>query len=236
MRAKGPSFDIDLYPPFMGFPKEGVAFLKRLKKNNNREWFTAHKGEFEEYVKLPMQSLIEAIRGPLHTIAPEVLVDPKKNIFRIYRDTRFSKDKTPYKTHVAAIFPIPGKWNESAALYLHIEPGEVFLAGGVYMPDGQQLKLIRSAIAAKPKEWLAIVNTPAFKRKFKGLRGEKLARNPLGFPRDHAMIEWLTYKQFYVATVWKESACYAPALAEKAASEFREMMPLVRFLNAAMGK
>jgi uncharacterized protein (TIGR02453 family) len=236
MRAKGPTLDFDLYPPFTGFPKEGVAFLKNLKKHNNREWFAAHKGEFEEYVKLPMQSLIQALRGPLKAVAPEVLVDPKKNIFRIYRDTRFSKDKTPYKTHVSAIFPIPGKWNESAALYLHVEPGEVFLAGGVYMPDGQQLKLIRGAIAAKPKEWLAIVEEPTFKKKFKPLRGEKLARNPLGFARDHAMIGWLVYKQFYVASVWKESACYAPNFAEKAAAEFREMMPLVRFLNAAMGK
>ena len=236
MAVKGPSLEMELYPPFAGFPKEGVAFLAKLKKNNDRAWFTAHKEEYEEFVRLPMRSLIQALAAPMRTVAPEVVVDPKKAMFRIHRDTRFSKDKTPYKTHVAAIFPVPGKWKESAALYLHIEPGEVFLAGGLYMPDGAQLKLVREAIASRSDEWLAIVGSAAFKRKYGKLEGERLARNPFGYPQDHPMIEWLKYKQFYVATTWKESACHAPSFATKAAAEFRAMMPFVRFLNAAIGR
>jgi uncharacterized protein (TIGR02453 family) len=234
--AKPPSLDFDIFPPFTGFPKEGIAFLRNLRKNNNREWFAKHKGEYEEYVKLPMQSLIQALQGPMRTIAPEVVVDPKKNMFRIYRDTRFSKNKLPYKTHVAAVFPVPGRWEESACLYLHIEPGEVFLGGGIYMPDGQQLKLIRAAIASRPGEFLGIVNDRVFKRKFDGLEGEKLLRNPLGYPQDHPMIEWLKYKQFFTSCTWSEAECLSGRFAEKAAGLFRHTMPLVRFLNAAIGK
>jgi uncharacterized protein (TIGR02453 family) len=237
MRAvKQPNFDIEMFPPFIGFPKEGVAFLRNLKKNNNREWFNAHKPEYEEYVKLPMQSLIQALRGPMKTIAPEVMVDPKKNMFRIYRDTRFSKNKLPYKTHVAAVFPVPGRWEESACLYVHIEPGEVYLGGGIYMPDSQQLKLIRAAIASRPEEFLSILNDRTFKKKFNGLEGEKLRRNPQGYPVDHPMIEWLKYKQFFVGCTWEEKECYSPRFAEKVAGRFADLVPLVRFLNGAIGK
>lgn len=237
MRAvRQPSFDIEMFPPFTGFPKEGVAFLRNLKKNNNREWFAGHKPEYEEYVKLPMQSLIQALRGPMKTIAPEVQVDPRKNLFRIYRDTRFSKNKLPYKTHVAAVFPIPGRWEESACLYVHVEPGEVYLGGGIYMPGGQQLKLIRAAIAARPEEFLSIVNDRTFKRKFGALEGGRLLRNPLGYPRDHPMIEWLKYKQFFAGCSWEAKECLSPRFAEKTAALFADLVPLVRFLNGAIGK
>ena len=96
--------DQEMFPPFDGFPKEGIRFLKRLKKNNNREWFNNHKSEYEDFVKLPMQSFIASIAAPLAKIAPEIDVNPRRSMFRIYRDTRFSKNKTPYKTHAAAVF------------------------------------------------------------------------------------------------------------------------------------
>ncbi len=162
--------DIDMYPPFEGFPKEGITFLKNLKKNNNREWFGKHKPEFEEYVKLPMQSFIEAMKQPMATLAPEFQVDPKKSLFRIYRDIRFSKNKAPYKTHVSAIFHLKGHWEQSAGYYVHVEPGEVFLGGGVYMPDGNQLKNIRTAIAGQSEEFLAIVQNKTFKKDLESSR------------------------------------------------------------------
>lgn len=226
--------DLEMFPPFTGIPKEGIAFLKGLKKNNNREWFARHKEEFEEYLKLPMQSLIAELRPPLSTVAPEVTVDPKRSMFRIYRDTRFSKNKSPYKTHVAAFFPVLGHGVERPGLYLHVEPGEVFLGGGIYMPDGPQLKKIRAKIASEPREFLAVVEGREFTRRFRELKGEKLMRNPLGYPQDHPMIEWLKFKQFFASCVLKESDCASPRFVSKVVSVFTDLMPLLRFLHGAL--
>ncbi len=226
--------DLDAWPPFAGFPPEALTFLRGLKKHNDREWFAAHKEEYLEYVKLPMQSLIAALAAPIGAIVPGMVVDPKKSMFRIHRDTRFSRNKDPYKTHVAAIFHLPGRWTDSAALYFHVEPGKVFLAGGVYMPDGAQLKKIRAAIAAKPKDFLAVVNNPAFVKKFGPLDGDRLSRAPLGYAPDHPMIEWLKFKQFIVYVEWGESAARRKDLPERVASAYRDMVPLIRFLNRAL--
>jgi uncharacterized protein (TIGR02453 family) len=229
-------FDIEMYPPFEGFPKEGVTFLRKLKKNNNREWFGNHKPEFEEYVKLPMQSFIGAMKQPMFTLAPEILVDPKKSMFRIYRDTRFSKNKSPYKTHVSAIFHPKGHWEQSAGFYFHIEPGEVFLGGGIYMPDGNQLKSIRRAITDRSEEFLSIVGSKSFKKRFGELKGEKLQRSPLGYSPDHPMIEWLKFKQFFGSVSWDEKECYSPKLIDKVIEAYEDLLPLIRFLNNALVK
>ncbi|HMD14040.1 MAG TPA: DUF2461 domain-containing protein, partial [Bacteroidota bacterium] len=213
-----PPIDQFVVPPFVGFPREGITFLRRLKKNNNRDWFAKHKKEYEEFVKLPMQSLIVMLQGPMMTIAPEFEFNPKRSLFRIYRDTRFSKDKTPYKTHVSAIFHPKGHWEESAGYYLHIEPGEIYLGGGIYMPDGIQLKKIRTAIATRANEFLAIVENKHFKNRFGILEGSKLQRNPQGFRPDHPLIEWLKYKQFYAGVSWKTDQCFSPKFADTVTS------------------
>src|SRR5436309_4057298 len=109
--------DAENFPPFTGFPKRGITFLRRLKKNNNRDWFAKNREEFEEFVKLPMQSLIATFKQPLAEFAPEMEVNPKRSMFRIYRDIRFSKNKNPYKTHVAAVFHPKGHWENSAGYY-----------------------------------------------------------------------------------------------------------------------
>lgn len=225
---------LDAWPPFEGFPKEGLDFLRKLKKNNNREWFGARKEEYLEYVKLPMESLIAAIAGPIAAFAPEIFVHPKKSMFRIHRDTRFSKDKKPYKTHAAAIFHPRGKWQEGAGFYLHVEPGQVFLAGGIYMPDGRQLKKIRAAIAARPAGFLAVVEDPAFRKAFGPLQGDVLSRAPMGYAPDHPMIEWLKHKQFIVWVERPDSAALRKDFPERAAAAFRGMHPLVKFLNKAL--
>jgi uncharacterized protein (TIGR02453 family) len=226
--------DADIYPPFSGFPREGIEFLKRLKRNNRREWFARHKPEYEEFVKLPMQSFISSLRLPMAKIAPEVDVHPKRSMFRIHRDTRFSGDKTPYKTHVAAVFHLKGHWGESAGYYVHIEPGGVYVGGGIYMPNGDQLKRIRAAIAERSDEFLRIVKSPKFKRNFKGLEGEKLQRAPLGYPMDHPMIEWLKHKSFYTGVEWKENRCYSERFLDDVVSVYRDLLPIVRFLNHAL--
>ena len=231
-----PNLDVDLYPPFAGFPTEGITFLKKLKKNNNREWFNAHKSDYEDFVKFPMQSLITSMREPFSEFAPEIDADPKRSMFRIYRDTRFSKNKTPYKTHVAAVFHPRGHWQGSAGYYVHVEPGNIYVGGGIYMPDGNQLKLIRNAIATQSKEFSAIVGSGTFKKKFGLLEGSKLQRAPLGFPADHPMVEWLKYKSFFTGVEWKEKECYSANFIDKIAGIYSDLLPLIRFLNEALKK
>jgi len=228
--------DQEIYPPFHGFPKEGIAFLKQLKSNNNREWFKSHKSEYEDFVKLPMQSFIASLKPKIAKIAPEIDVNPKKSMFRIYRDTRFSKNKQPYKTHVAAVFHLRGNWQKSAGYYVHIEPGGIYVGGGIYMPDSEQMKKIRRAIADNPKEFLAIVGSASFSKKFGTLEGEKLQRVPLGFPKDHMMAEWLKYKSFYTGVEWEEKECYTPKFIDKVVGVYKDLLPLVRFLNSALGR
>lgn len=231
-----PPTDLDFFPPFEGFPREGIKFLNRLKRNNNRSWFEEHKGEYESFVKLPMQSLIAALKPHFEKFAPEFDVNPKRSMFRVYRDVRFSKDKTPYKTHVAAHFVLRGKPKgvEGSGYYLHIEPGEVFLGGGIYMPDSDQLKKIRRVIADQSRRFLLIVEDRKFKRRFGKIEGEKLRRVPQGYEPDHPMAEWLKYKQFFVGSGWPEARCHRRAFVNEIAKAFEDATPLVRFLNEAM--
>src|SRR5438876_8210086 len=143
---------------FSGFPKEGLRFLPSLKRNNNREWFQEHKGIYEEHVKRPMTDLISALAEDFQEFAPEMVASPKVSAYRIYRDTRFSKDKSPYKTHVAAVFPRSGLTkHEGAGFYLHIDPAELLIGGGLYMPLPEDLNSVRRYIAENPDTFLGIV-------------------------------------------------------------------------------
>lgn len=235
MILKNPlSENIQDYPPFDGFTKDGIDFLKQLKKNNNREWFNSHKPDYEIHVKLPMQSLIYELRPLLHKFAHDFVVDPKRSLFRIYRDTRFSKNKTPYKTHIAAFFQPSKNWKDSAGLYLHIEPDEVYLGGGMYMPSSEYLKKIRSTIVNYPDMFISILDSKNFKKLFKNIEGEKLKRVPQGFSPDDDMAEWLKMKQFFISHTMKEAECYKKTFPLKVANIFEEMMPLVRFINDAI--
>lgn len=231
-----PGLDPDFYPPFEGFPRKGITFLRQLKKNNRREWFEKHKPEFETFVKLPMQSFIVALQPHFRSFAPEYEVNPKRSLFRIYRDVRFSKDKRPYKTHVAAHFVLRGKpkGTEGSGYYVHIEPGEVFVGTGIYMPDSDQLKKIRKAMATYPGEFLSIVHNPGMKRMMGGIEGEKLQRVPKGYEPDHPMAEWLKLKQFFVGRSLPAKACHSKTFVSQVARSFEAASPLVNFLNNAL--
>src|SRR5262245_15592938 len=182
--------------PFAGFPPEALTFLRQLRRNNDRPWFLAHKEVYERAVREPMIELVTALGGALQGFAPEFVTDPKRAIYRIYRDVRFSADKSPYKTHVAASFNARGLTKHaSAGLYFHVEPTQVIVAGGLYMPGTPELRLLRAHIAAHADELARIVRERKFKRLFGGLEGEKLTRPPKGFPPDHPAMEWLLYKQ-----------------------------------------
>ena len=234
--APSPRLDDILYPPFTGFPKSGLDFLRRLKKNNNRPWFQSHREEYEESVRFPMQCLVAGLAARLHDDVPEVEFHPRKSIFRIYRDTRFSKNKTPYKTNIAASFEMRmGKGVlETPGLYVGVGTDEVFIGGGVYMPAGAQLKAIRRSIAEAPDDYLSVIRSRSFKKAFGGIQGAALSRAPLGYPPDHPMIEHLRHKQFFVGVELEEKACYGPKFLETVAKVFTDTMPLVRWLAHAM--
>lgn len=229
-------FDPEVYPPFDGFPREGIRFLKRLRKNNNRIWFNEHKSEYEDFVKLPMQSFVAELRPHIAKFAPEIEVHPRRSMFRIYRDTRFSKDKTPYKTHVAAVFHVKGRWQDSAGYYVHIEPRTVYAGGGVYMPNGDQLRRLRRAIADRAGEFRSIVRNRTFQRHFEGIEGEKLQRVPQGFRATHPMAEWLKHKQFYTGAEWDEKECYSRNFVKKVVKAYKDLYSFIRFLNEALNK
>ena len=225
--------DEDIFPPFEGFPRSGVAFLKKLKKNNNRPWFHKHKEEYEQTVRFPMQCLIATLADRLRDEIPEMDFNPKRSIFRIHRDVRFSKYKAPYKTNIAASFQPrgTGKGIEQPGLYVGIEPGEIFVGGGLYMPSGDQLKAIRFAILQQPESFLKVVEAPRFKKRFGTIMGERLQKAPLGISRDHPLIEYLKYKQWYVGVEWNdESICFTKTFARTVADVFLDAMPFVRWL------
>jgi uncharacterized protein (TIGR02453 family) len=199
--------ELPMQSPFDGFPPETLRFLRLLKRNNNREWFNRNKATYEDKVKQPMIELVTALGSAVAGFAPEMVTDPKRAIFRIYRDTRFSPDKTPYKTHVAAHFTAGDK-NCSASLYFHLDPDQVLVAGGTYMPPPPALRLIRNYVALHADELRAILREPKFKKVYDGLQGESLTRAPKGFPPDHPDLDLLKNKHF---VAWFERT---PAIAE----------------------
>ena len=217
---------------FEGFPPETLKFLRQLKRNNNREWFLAHKDVYELKVKAPMTELVLALGPVMQQSAPEFVVNPKRAIYRIYRDIRFSADKTPYKSHIAAIFvprDIPKK--SGACLYFHIDPAEVLIAGGLYMPDPATLRTVRQHIAANWEELLSITNHRNFRKQFGNLQGDRLVRPPLGYPADHPAIDVLRQKQFFVSHTEPAELAEGQKLFPRLLLLFSAMIPLVRFLN-----
>ncbi len=220
---------------FEGFSKDGISFLKALKKNNKREWFQKRKEVYEAELKTPMQKFIAALGTEIGKEFPQLRFDPKKSMFRIYRDTRFSGDKKPYKTNIGASFSSTKATDmEAPGLYFHVEPGEVFVAGGLYMPSGEQIRLIRNSILENPQKYFSVIKDKAFVKKFKEIQGEKLKRAPQGMDPNHELIEFLKNKQFYVYTEIDEKLIYDPKkLVKKVAEEFRAMKPLLNWLNDA---
>ena len=160
----------------MSFPPETLRFLRALKRNNRREWFNTHRADYEAYVRQPMTAIVERLAVDFRAFAPEFVASPKVSMYRIYRDTRFSSNKAPYKTHAAAVFPTRGlAKHEGAGLYFHVSHQDVWIGGGMYAPQPPQLHAVREHIAANLNQLRAIVESPAFRRRVT-LEGEKLSR------------------------------------------------------------
>jgi uncharacterized protein (TIGR02453 family) len=224
-------FHEDTLPPFAGFPKDTLRFLRELKKNNNREWFAEHKERYEKNVKEPMQMLLGGLASRLHTFDPEIVIEPKKAMYRIYRDVRFSTDKSPYKSWIAAAFTYRGFDRKTdAAFYFHITPDELGMGGGLYAPQGDQLKNIRKAIDTDAAPLRAILKEKKFKRYFGELSGEELARVPQGYDKEHPAVDLLKKKQFLCWQTHPVTMITEADLLDKLVGHFSAMAPFVRWL------
>jgi uncharacterized protein (TIGR02453 family) len=213
------------------FTPKTLAFLRALKKNNKREWFHARKGEYETVCREPMIAVIEQLAHDFKSFAPEMLADPKVSMFRQWRDTRFSHDKTPLKTNIAATFPNRklGRMN-GAGLYFEVAPTYVWIGGGMYAPDTSQLQLVREHIAANYKRLDQIVKSPAF-RKIGGLKGDRMSRVPRGFDKDHRAAFYLQQKQFLGFREEPASFATQKDFYKQLLWTMKTLAPLVQFLN-----
>ena len=211
------------------------AFLKDLKANNTREWFQANRERYVSDVEAPMLRFIGDLTPGLAAISPAIVVDRRRmggSMYRIYRDTRFSENKTPYKTHVAAVFPWRGlEKHEGAGLYFHVSTDEVWMGGGMYSPQTAQLQAVREHIAGNVRRMRAIVESPGFRRHVGELDGDRLQRVPLGFPKDHAAAEYLKYRQFLAGRELPPAFACNPKFYSTLITVFRQVAPLARFLN-----
>jgi uncharacterized protein (TIGR02453 family) len=209
-----------------------LSFLRRLKRNNRREWFNAHRDEYEAYVRAPMIAVIERLAVDFRSFAPDLVASPKRSLYRIHRDIRFSDDKKPYKTHVAAVFPcrdLPK--HEGAGLYFHASPDGVWVGGGMYAPMSPQLHAVREHIAGNSRRLRTIVSAPGFKRAVGSLEGERLQRVPRGFPKEHEAAEFLKYRQFLAGREFPASFATSPKFYGGLLGVFRQIAPLVAYLN-----
>jgi uncharacterized protein (TIGR02453 family) len=229
---------------FRGFGDEALRFLRRLSRNNNREWFERHRSVYETEVRDPMRALVEEMDVRLARIAPELTGDPRRSVFRIHRDVRFSRDKSPYKTNAACQFfhvdagRGAGRDADGAAagLYFQLAEGECFSAGGLWMPARPALDRVREAIDADPEALDRLVRTPAFRRRFRDLTPEAvLSRMPRGYAESHPAAGWLRYQSFTASRDLSEREVLSPRLPDILARDFAALVPLVRWLNQAIG-
>jgi uncharacterized protein (TIGR02453 family) len=221
--------------PFPGFPPEAITFYRGLARHNTREWFQPRKPVYEEKVKAPMMELVTALNQAMMEFAPEYFTDADKAIFRIYRDTRFSADKTPYKTQIAASFGRRGLSKlGGAGYYFAISHQGVDLGGGIYKPAPEVLLAVRTHIAARHQDFRRIVAAAPVKRLFGALQGEQLTRVPKGFGAGDPAADLLRYKQFLLFTTLDAALVTTPRLYSEIEKRFRAMTPFLEFLNAPL--
>jgi uncharacterized protein (TIGR02453 family) len=228
----------------MAFSAASLQFLRGLARNNKKPWFDAHRADYDGAVVAPMRELIEEMDVRLAHFAPEIIGDPKRSMFRIYRDIRFSKDKSPYKIHAACWFyhrdgtgsvgreAVGG----GAGFYFHIQPGECFAGGGMWMPPRPALNRMRDAIAENPRAFEKLVGTPATKRRFGGLDEDAmLTRVPRGFAPDHKAARWLRFQSFTLGRSLTDAQAISPKLPALLEADYKLILPLVRWINGVLG-
>lgn len=222
---------------FAGFPKETLQFLKTLKRNNDREWFQKNKARYEAAFLAPSLDFIQAMEKPLSKISPCFTAIAKKqggSLMRIYKDTRFAKDKTPYKTNIGIQFRHEAGCSVHApGYYLHVEPGSVFLGVGIWRPDRQPLLQIRQAISQEPADWKRARDAKGFQSIYE-LSGDSLKRPPAGFEKDDPMIEDLKRKDFIGVCNLDDDTLTDPKFLQEVTKKFKAATPFMRFLCNAL--
>ncbi len=225
------------------FDSRALTFLRQLRRNNNREWFQENRATYEEAVLTPLRNLVEEMDVRFARFAPEIRGNPKRAIFRIHRDVRFSKDKSPYKTNAGVWFQHQhashGVGSEThgagAGFYFHLEPGGCFAAGGIWMPPRPALNAIRDAIVARTDQFRRTISAPSFARRFRLSEEAMLKRIPRGFAADHPAEHWLRLQSFTVSLPISDDQVTGKELPRHLERAYGAMLPLVRWMNEALG-
>jgi uncharacterized protein (TIGR02453 family) len=229
-------------PTFAGFRPDAIDFLADLAANNDREWFAPRKADYERLLKAPLEALVAELADRFETRGIPLLADPKRSIFRIYRDTRFSKDKSPYKTHLGASFPWLDRTTGGAYVeadgaahgnggYFNFQPGEMYVGGGMWMPEKGRLDAFRRAIVEEPDRVRAALEEPGFLATFGPVTAhEHLKRVPPGLPADHPMADLFRYKDVVFGRRLSDDEVMSPSLPDTLADAFVAGMPVFRFL------
>jgi uncharacterized protein (TIGR02453 family) len=230
-------------PPFAGFSPAAIQFLADLAANNDRAWFQPRKAEYERLLKEPFEAMIAALADRLAARGVPMLADPKRSPFRIYRDTRFSKDKSPYKSHLGASFP----WIEGApgaeaggghderthgnGGYFHFQPGEMYAGGGMWQMEKPALDAFRAAVRDDPDRVRAALEDSAFAGAWGEVRPhDELKRFPPGYPQDHPMARMFLWKDVVFGRRLSDDEVLSPDLPDELAKGYAAAMPVFRFL------
>jgi uncharacterized protein (TIGR02453 family) len=217
------------------FHEVGLRFLRSLRRNNRREWFEPRKPEFERELKQPMLALIQTVNSAMEDFAPAHVRPPQKCMMRIYRDTRFSSDKRPYKGHISAWWAREGLEKTSGGgYYMHISPDEVLMAAGVYMPEREQLRAIREYLLLHHAEVRELLTDRKLRRTMHSFSGMPLTRAPKGFPKEHPGMDLILCRQWGVEATMEPETALKKNLAREVIRCFRLAAPLVDALNAPL--
>jgi uncharacterized protein (TIGR02453 family) len=219
------------------FTDKTFKFLKALARNNNREWFNAHRADYEAHLRQPMLRLVTDLQPDLAAVSTQYRADPRPvggSLFRIHRDTRFANDKTPYKTWSGArLYHARGRDVPAPSFYLHVQPGHCFIGAGLWHPEPDTQRRIRQFIHDNPGGWTAAAHAPAFRKRF-AMDGESLVRAPRGFPPDHALIEDLKRKNFVAMAPLDDSVVLGPRLRATVGNQLAHLGPFVDYLCASL--
>ena len=217
---------------FPGFSAEAITFLRGLERNNKREWFHPRKHIYEEHIKKPLEQLVNAVNAELADFSPRHVTPTKKAIFRIYRDTRFSKDKKPYKTHVAATFFLQNLGKAAGpCYYFHFTPKELLVFAGVYMPERDELIAIRNLLAEQHQDFERVLAGRTLRKCMGNLQGEQLSRVPKGYDKDHPAEDLVRRKQWFLESTLEGGAVTSNRMLAEIVGRFRAAAPMVEFLT-----
>ncbi len=222
---------------FPGFSSEAITFLRNLQRNNRREWFQPRKEKYEALIKAPMLDLVGCLNDEFARFAPNYVTPPQKAMYRIYRDTRFSNDKTPYKTHISGIFPrVTAVKREGAVFYFHFTAKELLAFGGIYSPEREELMAYRALIQERHQELEKILGNKTLRRTAGDLQGAQLTRMPKGFSEGHPAESLLRRKQWYFEAILDVRLVTSPRMLPELVKQFEIMAPFVEFMNQPLAQ